>query len=75
MCAARFLVEGNASLMRRVELNMVAHHGGEGDPNRAEQDRETQQGRDTRWAADGTTDCQENHIMFSLGSSTALYAG
>jgi hypothetical protein len=33
--AARFLVEGHAGLMRGFELDLVAHHGGDGDPRHA----------------------------------------
>ena len=52
--AARFLVEGDAGLMRGFELYLVTHHRGDGDAHRAEQAHETQEQNDERWAADGT---------------------
>jgi hypothetical protein len=70
ICTPRFLVEGDAGLMRGFELDLVADGGSEGIVGSESQTEGQEEGGEERCAADGPTDRALPHVMASFWRAT-----
>jgi hypothetical protein len=59
-------VEGDAGLMRGVELDLLADGSGEDNASSQEQTEGQEEKREARWAAGRSADREVNHVMSSF---------